>query len=58
VGDDFEDENDMQQPLGPTSLTPGQRDLICDVFDEKARIYTHDLKSQFNNMHLELIRNF
>lgn len=41
-----------------TGLTTEQKNLIETIFEEKTQVFTSSLKQQFNNMHLELIRNF
>ena len=39
-------------------LTTEQKHLIDSIFSDKTRVFVSQIKDQFNNMHLELIRNF
>jgi len=39
-------------------LTIEQKNLIDSIFSDKTRVFVSQIKDQFNNMHLELIRNF
>jgi hypothetical protein len=45
---------ELQQP----GLTTEQKQLIETMFEEKSTEFESQVKEQFNNMHLELIRNF
>ena len=49
--------SDGQEPKHK-GLTRQQARLIEDIFETKSSSFTAKLTSQFNNMHLELIRNF
>ena len=40
IGGDCEEDNQMAQKAD-ASLTEGQKDLICDIFDKKATDFTH-----------------
>jgi len=44
--------------VAPAGLTTEQKNLIDEIFTEKTAVFVSDIKQQFNNMHLELIRNF
>jgi len=39
-------------------LSTEQKHLIETIFSDKTRVFVSQIKDQFNNMHLELIRNF
>jgi hypothetical protein len=39
-------------------LTTEQKHLIDTIFSDKTKVFVSQIKDQFNNMHLELIRNF
>ena len=47
----------MREPQQP-GLTYEQKQIIEKIIEEKKAVFVHSLKQQFNNMHLELIRNF
>jgi hypothetical protein len=44
--------------MQPPGLTTEQKQLIETIIEEKTAVFAGQVKEQFNNMHLELIRNF
>mmetsp|Transcript_35112 Transcript_35112/g.46222 ORF Transcript_35112/g.46222 Transcript_35112/m.46222 type:complete len:90 (+) Transcript_35112:1794-2063(+) len=52
------DEELARARLQRQALTFEQKCLIEKIIDEKVANFSYQIKMQFNNMHLELIKNF